>query len=172
MDVEPDSVDLPKLLRAALRLVSERAGKHRIELFLDIDERLKLITADERKLKQFLFNLLSNAVKFTREGGKVGVRASSEDDSVLICVWDTGIGIPASEQENIFHDFYQVDSSLVRSTEGTGLGLSLVKKIAELHGGKVWVESEVGKGSRFFIRLPQQCADRERTAPSAGLVRA
>jgi signal transduction histidine kinase len=168
MELEPDMVDLQKLCQAALRLVSERASRHHIELSLDFEDRLKFVVADERKLKQLLFNLLSNAVKFTRDGGKVGVQASSEADSVLISVWDTGIGIPASEQEKIFHDFYQVDSSLVRSTEGTGLGLSLVKKIAELHGGKVWVESELGKGSQFFLRLPQRSVQQDQ-AGCAGL---
>jgi len=155
MELEPESVDLRRLLTNSLRLVAERATRHRIDLVTDIAGNLNRVTADERKLKQLLFNLLSNAVKFTPDGGKVGIRAWRESDSVVISVSDTGIGIAADEQERIFQDFYQVENATVKSQQGTGLGLSLVHKIAKLHGGRVWVESGVGQGSRFFVELPQ-----------------
>jgi signal transduction histidine kinase len=154
--LEPDRVDLDRLLNSCLRLVCERAAKHRLQLSVDIQEGLKWIVADQRKLKQAVFNLISNAVKFTRDGGSMGIRAWVENGSVHICVWDTGIGIAPHEQERIFDDFYQVDSSLVKTQQGTGLGLSLVRKLIGLHGGNVRVESEEGKGSQFIIELPQQ----------------
>jgi signal transduction histidine kinase len=111
--------------------------------------------ADERKLKQLVFNLLSNAVKFTPNGGQVGIRAWKQGHAVRLCVWDTGIGISESEHAKIFEEFYQVENSQVKRHQGTGLGLALVKKICELHGGRVWVESAAEKGSRFMIELPQ-----------------
>jgi signal transduction histidine kinase len=153
-ELEREQVDLPKLLSSSLRLVAERAAKHCIGLSLDVAEDVQLIDADQRKLKQVVYNLLSNAVKFTPDGGHVGIRAHALGESVVISVSDTGIGIPASEHEKVFHDFYQVGDPMVKSQQGTGLGLSLVRKLVELHGGKVWVQSEVGVGSEFLVELP------------------
>jgi signal transduction histidine kinase len=156
MELEPRPVDLRLLVSSSIRLISERASKQLVELSSEIEEELTSVTADARKLKQLMFNLLSNAVKFTPAGGRVGVRTWREESGVIICVWDTGIGVPESERTKIFEDFYQVGNSTVRAQQGTGLGLSLVKKIAELHGGRVWVESEVDVGSKFFVQLPQK----------------
>src|SRR5262249_38635397 len=114
-----------------------------------IDERLGDFVGDERKIKQILLNLLSNAVKFTPEGGRIGINARQADGSVEISVSDTGIGISPEDQANIFEEFRQVGGDYAHKTEGTGLGLTLAKKFVELHGGKIWVESEVGKGSTF-----------------------
>ena len=112
--------------------------------------------ADERRLKQIIVNLLGNAVKFTPEGGKVclNVNADPQESVVRFAVGDTGIGIAPEDIARLFMPFMQVDSSLTRRHEGTGLGLALVRKLAELHGGSVSVESEVGKGSLFTVMIP------------------
>ena len=108
---------------------------------------------DGARIKQVLLNLVGNAVKFTPEGGRVWVRADSEDGAVRVEVGDTGPGIPAEDHERIFLEFQQAGSDAGKP-QGTGLGLALAKKFVEMHGGKIWVESEVGKGSRFFFTLP------------------
>src|SRR5206468_731945 len=134
----------------------ERAGRQRITLKLDLDGRLGEFTGDERKVRQILLNLLSNAVKFTPEGGRIGVHAMPIDGGVEIAVSDTGIGIALADQEAIFEEFRQVGSDRSRKHEGTGLGLTLAKKFVELHGGRLRVTSELGRGSTFTITLPEQ----------------
>jgi signal transduction histidine kinase len=109
---------------------------------------------DERKIKQVVLNLLSNAVKFTPEGGRVSLKASGRDGTVEIAVTDTGIGIAPEDQAAIFEEFRQVGSDETRKQEGTGLGLTLAKKFVELHGGRLWVESEPRRGSTFTFTLP------------------
>jgi len=138
----------------ARTFVRERATKHGITLDVAVDERLGEFTGDERKIKQILLNLLSNAVKFTPEGGRVGINAKRTDGAVEISVSDTGIGIAPEDQPKIFEEFRQVGTDYAHKVEGTGLGLTLAKKFVELHGGKIWVESEVGKGSKFTFTLP------------------
>ena len=108
---------------------------------------------DGARVKQVLLNLVGNAVKFTPEGGRVWVRADSEDGAVRVEVGDTGPGIAAEDQERIFLEFQQAGSDAGKP-QGTGLGLALAKKFVEMHGGKIWLESEVVKGSRFFFTLP------------------
>jgi signal transduction histidine kinase len=166
MELEPDEVDLPKLLSSSMRLIAERATKHQIQLSIEVADNLNMIVADSRKLKQLVFNLLSNAVKFTPDGGQVGVRAWCQECSVIINVWDTGIGIPDGEHEKIFQDFYQVGNSIVKSQQGTGLGLSMVRKIARLHGGRAWVESNDGTGSKFFVEFPLVSNNRPVSPPN------
>ena len=148
------TIDLPTALENARTFVRERAVRHAITLNLLVDERLGDFVGDERKIKQILLNLLSNAVKFTPEGGRIGIKASQADGLVEISVSDTGIGIAPEDQPKIFEEFRQVGSDYAHKTEGTGLGLTLAKKFVELHGGRIWVESEVGKGSRFIFTLP------------------
>src|SRR4029077_9221638 len=106
--------------------------------------------------KQILLNLLSNALKFTPDGGRISVRAGRADGVVEISVTDTGIGIAPEDQEAIFEEFRQVGTDYVRKREGTGLGLALTRKFVELHGGRIRVESEVGKGSTFTFTLPER----------------
>jgi signal transduction histidine kinase len=154
MELELSSFDLPLAIDNARTFVRERAAKHGINLDVAIDERLGEFVGDERKIKQILLNLLSNAVKFTPEGGRIGIKARQADGSVEISVSDTGIGISPEDQAKIFEEFRQVGSDYAHKIEGTGLGLTLAKKFVELHGGKIWVESEVGKGSRFTFTLP------------------
>src|SRR5262245_1190199 len=111
---------------------------------------------DERKIKQILLNLLSNAGKLTREGGRIGINARQADGSVEISVSDTGIGIAPEDQAKIFEEFRQVGGDYSHKKEGTGLGLTLAKKFVELHGGRIWVESEIGKVSTFRFTLPER----------------
>ncbi len=154
MELELTKFDLPMAIDNALTLIRERASRHGIRLHHSVDERLGELTGDERKIKQILLNLLSNAVKFTPEGGRVDVDAVSSDGVVEISVSDTGIGIAPQDQETIFEEFRQVGTDYAQKREGTGLGLTLTRKFVELHGGKIWVESELGKGSTFTFTLP------------------
>jgi signal transduction histidine kinase len=154
MELELTKFDLPLAIDNARTFVRERATKHGINLDVTVDERLGDYVGDERKIKQILLNLLSNAVKFTPEGGRIGIKARQADGSVEISVSDTGIGISPEDQAKIFEEFRQVGSDYAHKVEGTGLGLTLAKKFVELHGGKIWVESEIGQGSRFTFTLP------------------
>ena len=154
MELELATFDLPTALENARTFVRERAVRHAITLDLSVDEHLGDFVGDERKIKQILLNLLSNAVKFTPEGGRIGINARQADGSVEISVSDTGIGIAPQDQATIFEEFRQVGGDYAHKKEGTGLGLTLAKKFVELHGGKIWVESEVGKGSTFIFTLP------------------
>jgi CheY-like chemotaxis protein len=136
-------------------MVRERAARERISLTLQTDPDIAFVTADELKLKQVVLNLLTNAIKFTDAGGSVHVRARVPDDEhVEIEVRDTGIGIAESEREQIFEAFQRGGRTARTSTEGTGLGLTLSKRIVELHGGRIWVESRLGEGSAFGFSLP------------------
>jgi signal transduction histidine kinase len=156
MELELVKFDLPLAIDNARTFVRERATKHGINLEVSVDERLGEYLGDERKIKQILLNLLSNAVKFTPEGGRIGIKARQADGSIEISVSDTGIGIAPEDQPKIFEEFRQVGTDYAHKTEGTGLGLTLAKKFVELHGGKIWVESEVGKGSTFTFTLPEK----------------
>ena len=152
--LEITNVDLKTLLESSLIIVREKSLKHGIELLLEVDDDVPDIQADERKIKQVVFNLLSNAVKFTPDGGKIGIDAHLEKEIVQVCVWDTGIGLSEDNMEKIFGEFVQTETSLTRKYEGTGLGLALVRRFILQHGGKIWVESEIDKGSRFIFTLP------------------
>jgi signal transduction histidine kinase len=154
MELELATFDLPLAIDNARTFVRERATKHGISVDVNIDKRLGDFKDDERKIKQILLNLLSNAVKFTPEGGRIGISAWQSNGGVEISVSDSGIGIAQEDQANIFEEFRQVGGDYAHKKEGTGLGLTLAKKFVELHGGKIWVESEVGKGSTFTFTLP------------------
>ena len=155
MKLEAAPVALTDVIQASVTMLRERALKNDIGLSIEIGPGLvETIEADERKVKQILFNLLSNAVKFTPAAGSVTLSASKEDDAVRICVADTGIGIKAEDMVKLFTEFTQLESTYTKKYEGTGLGLALTKKLVELHGGRIWVESEEGNGSRFFFTLP------------------
>jgi len=154
MELEPSTFELESAVSNAMTLVRERAQQHGILLGHQVDKRLGEIVADERKFKQILINLLSNAVKFTPDGGRIDVTARREDGAAIIAVHDTGIGIAAADQGAVFEEFRQVGRDYTRKQEGTGLGLALTRKFVELHGGRIWVESELGKGSTFTFTIP------------------
>ena len=153
MELELADFHLPQAIEDALVLVRERALRRGITLEHSIDPRLGEIQGDERKVKQVLLNLLSNAIKFTPEGGRVGVRAAPVDEHVEVAVSDTGVGIAPEDQEAVFEEFRQVGTAEKRA-EGTGLGLALARKFIELHGGQIWVKSQVGAGSTFTFTIP------------------
>ena len=153
MELEVATFDLPAAIDNALTLVRERAGRRGIALHQAVDERVGQLRGDERKIKQVLLNLLSNAIKFTPEGGRIEVRAVPVDGSVEVSVTDTGVGIAPEDQEAVFEEFRQVGTAS-KKVEGTGLGLALSRKFVELHGGRIRVHSEVGRGSTFTFALP------------------
>ena len=153
MELELIDFDLPQAIQNALTLVRERALRRGIALHHAIDDRVAAIRSDERKVKQVLLNLLSNAIKFTPEGGRIEVRAASTDGMVEVSVTDTGFGIAPEDQDAVFEEFRQVGTA-DKKAEGTGLGLALSRKFIELHGGRIWVTSQVGVGSTFTFTLP------------------
>jgi signal transduction histidine kinase len=153
MELDVAQFDLPTAIDNALTLVRERAGRRGIALERAVDDRLGAIRGDERKIKQVLLNLLSNALKFTPEGGRVEVRAGIANGTAEISVTDTGIGIAPEDHDAVFEEFRQVGSS-DKKAEGTGLGLALSKKFIELHGGRIWLKSQIGAGSTFTFTLP------------------
>jgi len=145
-------------LEYCLSLVRERALKHEIALGLEIGPGVGLIDADRLRLRQVVLNLLSNAVKFTPAGGRVDVRADISGQDLVVTVADTGVGVAAEDRERIFDSFQQATRPNEQA-EGTGLGLTLSKRIVELHGGRIWVDSELGRGSTFGFAVPAGTAE-------------
>ncbi|MCL4294112.1 MAG: PAS domain S-box protein [Anaerolineae bacterium] len=156
LDLILTPVVVEDVCQASLRFIKQMAQKKQISLSFAIDSPISTIQADERRLKQILVNLLTNAVKFTPEGGQVKLEVVNDPTSETVCfnVHDTGIGIAPDDMERLFKPFIQLDSKLSRHQDGTGLGLSLVFRLTELHGGGVKVESRLGQGSKFTVSLP------------------
>jgi len=158
MELELTAFDLPTALDNALMLVRERAGRRNITLQISVDGQLGEVRADERKIRQVVLNLLSNAIKFTPEGGRIDVAATPRDGFVEVLVSDTGVGIAPEDQEAVFEEFRQVGTT-EKKAEGTGLGLTLCRKFIELHGGRIWVKSQVGAGSTFTFMIPVRAGE-------------
>jgi PAS domain S-box-containing protein len=154
MELELSTFHLPAAVSNAVTLIRERAQRHGVSLGVEVDPRLGEFQADERKVKQILLNLLSNAVKFTPDGGRVDISAKLDTDKVEIAVKDTGVGITPEDQASLFEEFKQFGNDSSRRAEGTGLGLALTKRLIELHGGQISVDSTVGQGSSFRVTLP------------------
>jgi signal transduction histidine kinase len=129
------------------------AAAKNLPLKVDVSDNLPAGHGDERRIVQVLLNLVGNAIKFTDEG-EVRIAASATNGMLSVAIVDTGPGIPEAEQMRIFHEFHQVDSSNTKKKGGTGLGLAIAKRIVELHGGRIWVKSQVGEGSTFQFELP------------------
>ena len=160
MDIAPHPLDAASTFDTALKLIGAKAREKDQALVIAVDEDAPELWADERAVKQMLINLVSNAVKFTPMGGRIeviGGRAANGDFRIL--VRDNGPGIPADKVEKVFSPFNQVDNRFDRQAGGTGLGLALVRGLAELHGGRAWMESEFGHGCSVFITLPARHAD-------------
>jgi len=153
MELEPTDFDLPSAIDNALALVRERAGRRGITLGRAVADDMGMMRGDERKVKQVLLNLLSNAIKFTPEGGRIDVRAGVNEGLVEVSVADTGVGIAPEDQDKVFEEFRQVGTA-DKKVEGTGLGLALSRKFIELHGGRIWVKSQIAEGSTFTFTVP------------------
>ena len=154
MELDVTHFDLPAAMANAMTLVRGRAERHGIRLRSEVESEIGAYQGDERKFKQIMLNLLTNAVKFTPEGGRVIMGARRMNGAYVFSVTDTGVGIAPEDQQTIFEEFKQVGKDYDKKAEGTGLGLALTKRLVELHGGRIAVESTVGKGSRFTFTLP------------------
>lgn len=161
MSLDLEDVEISPLLENSLIIIKEKAHANGVKLELELAEDLGTVKLDERKFKQIIYNMLSNAVKFTQDGGRVGLVAQCQGDWLEVTVWDTGIGISAADQARLFQPFVQADGTTARNFEGTGLGLSLIRAFAQLHGGDVSLESSPGNGSRFTVRLPLRKIDNQ-----------
>lgn len=153
MELERSEFDVRSALEYGLSLVRERATLHDVELTIDCGPRIGSIETDELRFKQVVVNLLSNAVKFTPDGGTVLARARVVGDELVVSVADSGIGVQAADRERIFESFQQGGRGST-SEEGTGLGLTLSRRIVELMGGRLWLDSAVGEGSTFSFSVP------------------
>ena len=153
-ELKYETFSIGDIINEVLITIAGFADKKGIRINTHLHEQIPLLTADKVKFKQIMFNLLSNAVKFTPENGRVTININLKDQHVQIAVNDTGIGIKSEDMDKIFDAFRQLDSSYARRYEGTGLGLTLTKRLVELHGGRIWVSSEYGKGSTFTFTLP------------------
>lgn len=161
LELQIDRVAVGQVCQASIRLIEQSARKKRLNIVTNFDDQVTVVRADERRLKQMLVNLLSNAVKFTPERGSIGIDvvAMPEKELVQFTVWDTGIGIDPEHVPHLFQPFVQLDSSLARQYAGTGLGLALVFRMIQLHGGTVEVVSRPNEGSRFSLVLPWKSSD-------------
>jgi signal transduction histidine kinase len=164
MQLELATTSLREALEHGVAMVSERATRESMSLHLAVADDVDVVVADPLRLKQVILNLLTNAVKFTPSGGRVEARAERVGDEIRVSVEDSGIGIAQSDYERIFEAFQQGRRDVSASAEGTGLGLTLSKRIVELHGGRLWVDSRVGHGSKFTFSIPDAGA----AGPSAG----
>jgi signal transduction histidine kinase len=147
---QPEYLEIGPIVHSVTAQLYPITRSKKQSLTLELPASLPPVKSQRHYLEQILLNLLTNASKFTPEGGKINISASQHDKSLVIQVTDNGIGIPADKQGLLFQPYYQVDSS----SKGSGLGLAITKFLVELHGGKIWVESTLGQGSRFFFSLP------------------
>jgi signal transduction histidine kinase len=147
-------------VQSVISSVEPLAAQKGLALTCDIAPDLPGVRGDERRISQVRLNLVGNAIKFT-EKGEVVVRVTNSDGMCLVSVADTGTGIPEADHQKIFEEFQQVDNSSTRAKGGTGLGLAIAKRIVEMHGGRIWVESTLGKGSTFFFSIPVRTEQQE-----------
>jgi two-component system phosphate regulon sensor histidine kinase PhoR len=175
LELEIRAVSVAQLIESCYETAQRRAADKGLTLSLNVPSQLPDVSADNRRLQEVLQNLLDNAIQYTLPGGKIVLSAETRGDEVIFTVADTGIGIPQADQPRIFERFYRVDVARSREAGGTGLGLSISKHLVEAHGGRIWVESEVGVGSKFHFAVPvfdpERAATRG-TSSSSGLSRA
>jgi len=154
LELEIRPVKVAQLIESCIETARHRAAEKEIEISVKPLNGLPDVAGDQRRLAEVLQNLLDNATQYTLSRGQIVVSAEARDAEVVVTVADTGIGIPKADQPRIFERFYRVDAARSRELGGTGLGLSIAKHIVEVHGGRIWVESEVGRGSQFHFSLP------------------
>jgi signal transduction histidine kinase len=148
-----DDYSFSDVVQSVVSAVGSLAAEKQLPLKVNVAHDLPVGRGDERRITQVLLNLVGNAIKFT-EAGEVGVRVVNSGGAFLVSVVDTGPGIREEDQQKIFEEFQQSDSSSTKTKGGTGLGLAIAKRIVEMHGGRIWVESALGKGSTFFFSVP------------------
>lgn len=153
LDLRRETFDIATVIEDALSSIRPHALAKSIAIETDVPTAIS-VDADRLRLKQILYNLLSNAVKFTPEGGRVRIDVGTNEGLVEISVSDTGVGIPPEEHASVFDKFYQVGATTKGVREGTGLGLAITKRLVEEHGGRIWLQSEPNKGSRFTFAIP------------------
>ncbi len=153
LKMDPGPLDLAEMSRKVVRKFAAHSPNHTLRVHLP--ENLPTVWADRERIEEVLLNLLDNAVKYSPQSKLIRIEAQVTDESVIISVGDRGMGIPLREQERIFDRFQRVDNNAARTTQGAGLGLYICRAILEAHGGRIWVESELGKGSTFFFSLPR-----------------
>jgi len=174
LELEIRAVSVPQFIESCYETSQRRAADKGLTLSLNVPTQLPDVAADNRRLQEVLQNLLDNAIQYTLPGGKIVLSAEARGDEVIFTVSDTGIGIPQADQPRIFERFYRVDVARSREAGGTGLGLSISKHLIEAHGGRIWVESEVGVGSKFHFAVPVFDPERaaSRGTPGSGISRA
>jgi signal transduction histidine kinase len=154
IELELVPMQLAEIVPEVCESVAEAVEERDLTLNVDVTTPIPTVRADRNRIIQVLVNLLSNAYRYTPPGGSIQVSVRPLEDTVLVQIADTGIGIAKEDQKKIFERFYRVEHDLVKKESGTGLGLSIVKSLVELHGGRLWLESELGRGSTFSFALP------------------
>ncbi len=165
MIIHPERVEIKSVIGDVVESLAPQANQQHIDILVSAGSRDLVLTADPLKLSQILYNLIGNAVKFSPRGGTILVNTALDGTNGVLSVQDQGIGISREHQSHLFESFHQVEGGSTRRFGGTGLGLAITKKLVELHGGKIWVESDVGKGSTFFVQLPLEMSSSEGGQP-------
>jgi two-component system, OmpR family, phosphate regulon sensor histidine kinase PhoR len=170
LEVEIRRVSVSELIESCVQTAEHRAVEKNISVSVSPPTELPDIAGDRRRLAEVLQNLLDNAIQYTLEGGRIVISAAVRDPDVIFTVADSGIGIPKADQSRIFERFYRVDAARSREAGGTGLGLAIAKHLVEVHGGRIWVDSEIGQGSQFHFSVPIFDAERaaQRVATGGG----
>jgi len=172
LELEIRRVSVSQLIESCIETARHRATEKEIAISVQPSDAVPDIAGDRRRLAEVLQNLLDNALQYTLSRGEIFVSAKARDAEVVFTVADTGIGIPKADQPRIFERFYRVDAARSRELGGTGLGLSIAKHIVEVHGGRIWVDSEIGRGSQFHFTVPIFVAERApRPAPAGAATR-
>ncbi len=155
LELEISDTSVAQFVATCIETAERRAAEKQLELIVEIPQDLPDIAADRRRLAEVLQNLLDNAIQYTLPGGQITLSAARDGHEVVFTVSDTGIGIPKADQPRIFERFYRVDAARSREVGGTGLGLAIAKHLVEVHGGRLWVDSEIGQGSQFHFSVPE-----------------